>query len=132
MTREFQVLYRMTDQTGTAAAVPVGAVLSCMAMAEAEDQLVAQFQAAGFHVVGVNFVRAVVDWSRPNFNRDEAAEYLRWTSQTLSINKGNGEIPFADVGRGIYPQRLLAEYVERKLNPAGKEIAEETREAAAA
>lgn len=123
MTIEFQVLYRHVQNPGTAAAVPVGDVLTVLAVADAADQLKAQFEADGFHVLAVNEVRPVVDWSKPNFDRDEAAVFCGVEPITLSTKKGDGEIPFSAFGRGRYPRRLLEKFIENKLNPAGKKLA---------
>lgn len=131
MTREFHVLYRMTSATGTAAQVPVGPVLALSAQAEGADQLEAQFAAAGLQVVGINPVRAIVDWSLPNFDRDEAAEFLRISAQTLSINKGGGEIPWAAIGKGIYPRAWMEKFVANHANRTGKAIAEQILKRAA-
>lgn len=123
MQREFQVIYRMTDNTGTAAQVPTGPVQTVAVIFEAADQAEAQFKAAGFAVIAVNFVRAVVDWTLPNLDRDEAAEFLRIKSMTISINKGAGKIPFSMVGRGIYPRAWLDQMVIENANPAGRQAA---------
>ncbi len=138
MTREFQVLYRERKPAGYEIGLPgpngretvidmgsLGPVMTVLVLCESEDQARNQFEASGFLVVAVNFVRAVVDWSKPNLDRDEAAEYLRIKGDTLSINKGGGEIPFAKVGRGIYPRAWLDQLVNDSANAAGKRIAKD-------
>lgn len=112
MTSEFQVIYGVEN----------GLVQTLNAVAEAPDQLVAQFVAAGFRVVGVNKVRPMIDWEQPNFDRDEAAAFLRMKSDTLSLHKGSGRVPWSKVGAGIYPRRLLEKYVMENANPAAKEL----------
>lgn len=120
MIREFQVLYRHSfNGSGVA---PTGEPQSLLLMAEAPDQAEAMMKAGGFCVIAVQFVRVVVDWTMPVFDRDEAAAYLRWKAGTLSANKGDGEIPCADIGGGRYPRAALEAYVNSKLNPAGKEL----------
>jgi hypothetical protein len=128
---EFQVLYQMTASTGTIGQRAVGEVIVAGGLiAEGADQLEAQFKGAGFHVVAVNAVRAVVDWDKPNFDRDEAGAYLTIKGSTFSANKGNGEIPWVEMGNGFVPRRWLDALIEKKANRAGKEIAEELKKAA--
>jgi hypothetical protein len=122
MTREFQVLYRELK------AEAVGQILSVNVICESEGQARVQFESAGLQVVAVNFIRALVDWSLPNLDRDEAAEYLRMKSDSLSAIKGTGPVPHSFIGRGIYPRAWLDEMVNANGNAAGKKIAEKLKE----
>lgn len=135
MTREFQVLYRLTENPGMATERPIGEVLTVLAYSEADPkggalELEQQFMDSGLYVVAINFVRAIVDWSLPNFDREEAAEYLRINAKTLSMNKGDGGIPWSKIGLGIYPRAWLERMIEDHANPAGKTVAKRLAAAA--
>jgi hypothetical protein len=126
MTREFQILYRFTVNTGTAAQVHAGEVLTVLARAESEAQLRRQFEADGLHVVGINFIRPVVDWAKPVLDQDEAAAYLGWANGTLSTHKGSGLIPFTQINGS---PRFIRAHLDRMLwqncNAIGKRLATE-------
>jgi hypothetical protein len=61
MTREFQVLYRATESTGTVAQRPSGPVMTAQVTCESQKLAREQFESAGLHVIAVNFVRFVAD-----------------------------------------------------------------------
>lgn len=137
MNREFQAVYRAPIMVGTIAQLdacgqPVFGLPQVLdgVVAVAADQVEAMLKAAGFAVLSVQPTRAVVDWTKPNFDREEAAEFFCITSKTLSMNKGAGDIPFAQLGNGIYPRVLLEKFVQSRLNPAGKAMLKELEQAA--
>lgn len=106
-----------------------GAVHAINAVSDDAGRLHEQFTQAGYRVIGINEVRPVLP--DDNFDRDEAAAYLRIKSGTLSIQKGNGRIPWSSAGPGLYPRRWLEQHVLDNANAAGKEIASRlTKEAA--
>ena len=79
--------------------------------------------AAGFQVLGEPVpVRAVVDWSKPHFNLEEAAAFLALrTGKTLSATKATGHVPFSTAGgRVTFIRRQLEAYILSGLNPAGQ------------
>lgn len=128
MKREFQVLYRQRLPDRSEFGPPT--VLDGVIARRAED-IKAVLENSGLLVLSVEEVRAVVDWSKPNFDRDEAAAFLCWKPGSLSNNLGGGEIPMSNAGSIIFPRVLLERHVAEKLNPAGKRLLdEESRKAA--
>lgn len=127
MNREWQVIYRARLAGGVEFGPPQ--VLDGV-IAAAADQVEAMLQTHGFVVLKVTPTRAVVDWAKPNFDREEAAEFFCITSKTLTNVKGAGDIPFAQLGNGIYPRVLLEEFVKTRLNKAGQEIQKDLERAA--
>lgn len=117
MTREFQLTYRSPDQS------PPRTILLMAEDAAAAREILS---AAGYEVLGVTFVRPVVDWRKPVFDQDEAAAYLGWANGTLSANKGSGKIPFTSVnGAPRYLRAHLDRMLVNNSNEAGKRLAME-------
>lgn len=129
MTREFQIVYRHC-QPGMLGDHPVGDPVIMKAEAQGADQLEAIFKAGGFHVMGVVELRAVVDWSKPFFDRDEVAAYLGKAPNTISQNKGDGKFPWCNHGNGGVFRAELETFLKNHGNDASKKIQEQLKEAA--
>lgn len=115
MNREYQVIYRGGQ--------PAGPVLTVNVIAAGQDVPLAQFKAAGFDVIAVNEIRPVIDWSKPNFDLDEAGAYCGMRGVTFSKNKGDGRTPWIGYGRGLIPRAWLDKFLLNHANEAGREIA---------
>lgn len=138
MNREFQALFqdgefRFEVETGGTSArgvlgkvlIGFGPMLTVTRIAEGADQVRAELEAAGKVVHGITEIRAVVDWSKPAYTRDEVGVLLGITGDTVSKNKGTGQFPFAAIGNGVYPAKLVHAFIAKNLNPAGKKLAQE-------
>lgn len=125
MMSEFQAVYRQR----------IGAVFggpqTCLLIAASEAAVRAMLANDDFAVLSVTPVRAVVDWSKPVFDRDEAAAFIGVKGNTLSQLKGTGQIPGSEVnGRFVYPRQWLERLLAQNANAAGKAIEKELRDAA--
>lgn len=132
MNREFQARYRVVRQSGPGDVIqPSYEILTVTLIAEGADQVAAELSGAGLQVLGVSEIRPIVDWAKPNFDRDEAAAFLGWDPNTLSRNKGSGDVPFSGVGKGLYPRAWLEQMILNAANPAGQRVFKQLEEAAA-
>jgi hypothetical protein len=125
MKREFQVIFReMEDAAGDHARRPIGPVLTVNVIADGEDLPRSQFTAKGYEVIAVNEVRPVVDWSKPNFDLDEAGAYCNMKGVSFSKFKGDGQTPWVTIGRGLVPRDVLEKWVKQHGNETAREIAD--------
>lgn len=124
MTHEWQLTYREFGEGG----VGRGPLLTINVICEAEDMVHGQF-CKTVSVVTINHVRAIVDWNKPNFDREEAALYLTCKSSTLSTKKADGILPFAEYGQAIYPRAWLDKHLENCANAPAKAIVKELKAA---
>jgi hypothetical protein len=122
---EFQVVYR--QRAGLAYSEPKTAN---GILATGADQVRAMFDHPEFVVLAVTPIRPVIDWTKPNFDRDEAAAFLCVKPNTLSIQKGAGDIPYYEYRSGLYPRALLERFLAKQLNPAGQALQKELDQAA--
>jgi len=123
MTYRFQVLYRSAGEI----------IQPIEVKAEALDQVKNDFIAARLDIVAIHCVGVEVDWSKPNFDTDEAAAFYGFGSKKTFVEKrGLGGIPFAIVDdRYVYPRKLQEANIRKHLNPAGKKLASEMESEAA-
>jgi hypothetical protein len=132
MNREFQALCQ--ERMPSDCRIPSGVPFTVRHICAGADEFEAMLLAAGVAVVpgSITEIRAVVDWAKPVFDRDEAAAYIGNKAGTLSQIKGSGEIPFSQVnGRTVYPRRLLEKLLDNNANPAGKTIVKQLEQTAA-
>ena len=111
MNHEFQARYL------TAA----GPIETVNIIAEHAQDVRGELLAAGFVVLGVTEVRAVVDWSKPVWDRDEFAAAMSIKAGTLSSKKGDGTIPWNAAIGGV-PRTVALAWFEKQLNDAGKKL----------
>ena len=111
MNREFQARYRATD-------APIQVV---NIIAESADDVRGELLAAGFTVIGVTQVRAVVDWNKPVWDLDEFAAAMNIKGGTLSGKKGAGTIPWNATIGGV-PRTAALAWFEKQLNESGKKL----------
>lgn len=125
MNREYQVVYSCYGTANTMARplVEDGPVQTVNVIAPGPDVPLAQFTEAGFRVIAVNEVRAVVDWGKPNYDLDEAGAYCGMKGVTFSKNKGDGKTPWVNYGRGLVPRAWLDRFLLEHANEPGREIA---------
>lgn len=114
MNREYQVCLARGE----------GAPFTLNRVAANAEAVAAEFEAAGFTVIGRPVeLRVMVDWEKPTFDRDEAAAYLTVAGRTLANTHGRGDIPFSEVGgRVVYVRALLEKLIADGLNPLGKKL----------
>jgi hypothetical protein len=92
--------------------------------AAAIKEFTRQLTGAGFHVISVTELYAEVDWSKPVYDLDEAAELTNIRGGTLSAKKANGTIPWNSTVNGV-PARVYLKSIEAGLNKCGQEVLKE-------
>ena len=117
MTREWQVIYRGLDKNE----FPVGPLQTINVFGQSVEDVTSKLDGE-VAVIGVSHIRDVVDWSKPNFDRDEAAAFLAIKPSTLSVKKGDGVIPFAEYGQALYPRKWLLKLIEKHANTPAQQI----------
>jgi hypothetical protein len=109
--REFQARYRAT----------AGPIETVNIIAESAEDVRGELLAAGYLVLGVTLVRAVVDWQKPVWDLDEFAAAMNIKGGTLSGKKGAGTIPWNATIGGV-PRTAALKWFEKNLNEAGEKL----------
>lgn len=114
MLYEYQVLYRL----GTGPILTVGVI----AETPNEARALVQPHEAGRaklpeHVVvtGVGPGVPFVDWSKPNFRKDEAAAYLSFSESQIEALMQRGQLPRPRDGYPVFPRAILDEVVRKRM-----------------
>jgi hypothetical protein len=113
MMREFQVAYQASPESSPVQTVNL--------IAESENKVQCKMVEAGFRVISVTQIRAVVDWDKPVWDLDEFAAAMGIKGSYLSAKKGDGTIPWSSKVNGV-PSRLAMKWIEGTLNEAGKKL----------
>lgn len=100
MMRQFQVTYRFRGQTR---------IEEVRVARESRNEVTAMFaqdtQLDWFEVSKRG--EPVVDWSKPNFNREEAAAYMGRSPEWIDEQAAKGLLPKARLGHPIYAREAL-------------------------
>jgi hypothetical protein len=81
-----------------------------------------------FEILAVTELRAVVDWSKPVWDRTEFAAAIGKAAGTLTNMKGDGLIPWNAKINGV-PRDVAMRWIEEHLNEPGKKIVEQLKAA---
>lgn len=80
-------------------------------------------EAEGYHVIpgSITELYAEVNWSKPVYDLDEAAELTNIRGSTLSAKKASGEIPWNSKINGV-PASVFLKSIANGMNKCGKEL----------
>lgn len=83
--------------------------------ATSEEAVRRKFGATGT-VVGVEARKAVIDWDRGTYNKEEAAEYLRCSVATVERFMAEGKLPKSRSGENpIFTRAMLERVIANRM-----------------
>lgn len=130
MIYEFQIVLR--ELSNALVPQPQGMPFTLLIHGVSAENVKSQMQNSGFFVIGEPIeLRPIVDWSKPNFDTDEAGAFLGIRGVSLTNIKCVGKAPCTEFnGRTIYPRKWLEEVLCRKANEFAKQLMPELHAAA--